>query len=354
MTPDRLSQILSAFPTVSLAVVGDYFLDQYLIIEQALSEVSLETGLEAYQVVGKRPSPGAAGTVTNNLVALEVGEVHAVGFTGDDGEGYELRQRLAANGVEMTHLLTRPDLFTPTYTKPMLRDESGAERELNRLDIKNREATPAGLEDAILAQLEAVLPRVQAVIIADQIAERHLGVITDRVREGLAALAAANPRVHFLADSRAAIGLFRNVMVKPNKFEAARAAGYQGAESALSAEDALAYGSRLAERNDRTVFVTAGAEGLFVMEGELVTHVPGCPVPPPVDIVGAGDSTTAGIVLALCAGATPVEAAAVGNCVASLTIQQLGTTGTASRARVAERFAANANRFAALPDHPSE
>jgi sugar/nucleoside kinase (ribokinase family) len=65
--------------------------------------------------------------------------------------------------------------------------------------------------------------------------------------------------------------------------------------------------------------------------------VPGIRVPPPIDVVGAGDSVMAGIVSALCCGATPVEAATVGNLVASITVQQIGTTGTATREQVRER-----------------
>jgi sugar/nucleoside kinase (ribokinase family) len=65
--------------------------------------------------------------------------------------------------------------------------------------------------------------------------------------------------------------------------------------------------------------------------------VPGIRVPPPIDVVGAGDSVMAGIVAALCCGATPVEAATVGNLVASITVQQIGTTGTATRAQVLAR-----------------
>jgi sugar/nucleoside kinase (ribokinase family) len=59
----------------------------------------------------------------------------------------------------------------------------------------------------------------------------------------------------------------------------------------------------------------------------------------PLDIVGAGDSATAGIVSALCAGATLEEAAIVGNVVASITVQQIGTTGTATQQQVREQFA---------------
>jgi sugar/nucleoside kinase (ribokinase family) len=54
----------------------------------------------------------------------------------------------------------------------------------------------------------------------------------------------------------------------------------------------------------------------------------------PIDPVGAGDSVTAGMVASLLSGASPIEAASVGNLVASITIRQLGTTGTASPAEV--------------------
>src|SRR5246127_4093061 len=96
LTDASVERILERIPRLSVGVVGDLFLDRYLDIDAALTEPSLETGLDAYQVVGVRPSPGAAGTVINNLVALGVREVLAVAVIGDDGEGYELRQALAA------------------------------------------------------------------------------------------------------------------------------------------------------------------------------------------------------------------------------------------------------------------
>jgi sugar/nucleoside kinase (ribokinase family) len=59
------------------------------------------------------------------------------------------------------------------------------------------------------------------------------------------------------------------------------------------------------------------------------TVVPGVPVHGPIDPTGAGDSASAGTVLALCAGADLPQAAIVGNLVASITVQQIATTGTA-------------------------
>jgi sugar/nucleoside kinase (ribokinase family) len=59
-----------------------------------------------------------------------------------------------------------------------------------------------------------------------------------------------------------------------------------------------------------------------------------------IDPVGAGDSTLAGITLGLCAGGTLTEAALIGNLAASITIKQIGTTGTASRDQVRSQFIA--------------
>jgi sugar/nucleoside kinase (ribokinase family) len=66
--------------------------------------------------------------------------------------------------------------------------------------------------------------------------------------------------------------------------------------------------------------------------------VPAYPVRGPIDPVGAGDSASAGIACASAAGLPPAAAAAFGNLVASVTIQQLGTTGTASPAQLRERW----------------
>jgi sugar/nucleoside kinase (ribokinase family) len=68
------------------------------------------------------------------------------------------------------------------------------------------------------------------------------------------------------------------------------------------------------------------------------TVVPGLPVAGEIDPTGAGDSVSAGAVLALCAGATLPEAALVGNLVASVTIQQIGTTGVARPQQLREAF----------------
>ena len=331
-----MSTILEGFERVKVLVAGDFFLDKYMVIEQAWSEVSLETGLEAHQVVEVRCSPGAAGTVASNLRALDV-EVAALGVIGNDGEGYELKRGLVQRGVDIEPLIEGDDLFTPTYTKPLMRERDGREHEINRLDIKNRTPLPSTVEEQIVERLRSYVPQMEGVIVADQVQERNCGLITDRVREEIARLAQQHSHIIFAADSRTRIGLFREVSIKPNEREATLALH---PDHAGEIDLAMAWesGRELFRRNRKPVFVTVGEMGILLFTEGGEERVPAAPVTGEIDIVGAGDSVMAGIVASLCSGANPREAALVGNLVASITIQQIGTTGTASRQQVFERF----------------
>src|SRR5262249_20239958 len=116
----RIEHILAKLPTLVIGVVGDLFLGEYLHLDARLTEASIETGLDAFQVVDVVHAPGAAGTVLNNLVALGVGQVKVLSFLGADGRGYDLKQELSRRGVEVNFLLETPLRRTPTYTKPLL------------------------------------------------------------------------------------------------------------------------------------------------------------------------------------------------------------------------------------------
>lgn len=334
MTPEELEAILARFPGLRICVVGDLFLDKYLDIDPALAETSLETGLEAHQVVQVRCYPGAIGTVAANLAALGVGRVALLSVTGDDGEGYDLRRAAERVGLDCRWLRVQPGFHTPTYTKPLRHSPGGKPVELNRLDIKNRRPLPAEAEEWILARLEEAAASFDAIAIGDQVQERDCGVVTGRVRAALARLAEEHPRVVFIADSRCRIGEFRNVIVKPNRAEALAALGQAAASSAGPAQAAL----QLAARVGRPAYVTLGEEGLVVADGTQACHVPGYRVSGEVDPVGAGDSVMAGIAAALASGATLQQAGLVGCLVASLTVQQISVTGTASPAQVRRRF----------------
>jgi bifunctional ADP-heptose synthase (sugar kinase/adenylyltransferase) len=168
------------------------------------------------------------------------------------------------------------------------------------------------------------------------VSEADCGVVTARVREELATLASSSSHRFVLADSRERIGAFRGVAIKPNLAECLRAVGASDAAGPAEWREHL---RRLADNLERPVFCTRGDQGILLAQPAAdVQPIPGYPLSGPTDPVGAGDSTSAGIASAVAAGASFSEAAAFGNLVASITVQQLGTTGTASPAQVRDRW----------------
>ena len=327
-----IDRILAHLPRLRMGILGDLFLDRYLDIDADLTEPSIETGLDAYQVVRVRSYPGAAGTVINNLVALGVSTVYPIAVIGDDGEGFELGQALARlQGVDSRSVYADPGWRTPTYTKPMLCEKNQQPRELNRLDIKNRSPLATSQETRVLEALTDLWPELDALLVLDQVSEANCGVVTDRVRGRLQELGETAPDKLILADSRERVGLFRGAWLKPNQTECTRAVGGSSVAAAALA---------LAQQGGRPVFCTQGDKGILLADPSLgsVRQVAGFKVTGPIDPVGAGDSTSAGIAVALACGESLEVAAAFGNLVASITIQQLATTGTASPQQVRSRW----------------
>ena len=339
LTERRLKTLLAAFSDLRIGVVGDFFLDAYYDCNPALDEKSLETGKTCYQVVRTRRQAGAAGTVAANLKALGVGHVDAVGFCGDDGEGYELRRAMGALGLDLTHFFCRSDRSTPTYGKPCYVDAARRNlpvtEELERLDIKNRRPTPAALQEEIIACACDNVDRWDGVVLLDQVGEANCGVLTGRVRRALLDQLRQRPDKIALADSRERIHLFKYTMIKPNQFEAVQVLG--GGRRKPSLKASMHHARALVKKTHRPVFVTLGAQGMLVADNHQVHRAPGFPIAGPVDPVGAGDSTSAAIVAAMAAGADQMEAAHIANLAGSITTRQIGTTGTASPAQIRRR-----------------
>ncbi|MHB9033125.1 MAG: bifunctional heptose 7-phosphate kinase/heptose 1-phosphate adenyltransferase [Anaerolineae bacterium] len=332
MDTKRLNELLAGFKRQRILVIGDYFLDKYLQIQGDLGEVSLETGLTAYQVTAINTNPGAAGNVAANVRSLGL-EVAAITVLGGDGEGYDLRRRLTELGIDLDGVIDNDQRFTPTYTKPMMHEPDGRIHELSRIDHKNRSPLPVELEDQVLARLNSIVGEVNGVIVTDQVQERNCGIITDRVRARLVELADKRRDIPFVVDSRLRVGEFKHLYLKPNEREAYNALGWSS-ERPIGIAEASTAGLELGARNGSTVFLTLGPQGILVCDKGRVQRVPAVPVQGPIDIVGAGDSAIAGITSALSAGADPLEAAFVGNLVASVTIKCIGTTGTANQNQV--------------------
>ncbi|MFM7100241.1 MAG: PfkB family carbohydrate kinase, partial [Verrucomicrobiota bacterium] len=276
---------------------------------------------------------GGAGTILNNLVALGVGEIRTVGFCGDDGEGYELRQALRRlPGVDSSRLLSTPERRTFTYCKPLLLHATRPPEELHRLDSKNWSPTPPAVEAALLDALEDASGEADAVIILDQVDLPDTGVVTATIREALGRLAIRRPDLLLLADSRRGLAGWPALGFKMN---AAELGSLLGRPAPADPPGVARLAAELARRQARPVFVTLSERGIVGAGPDGTTaHVPAMPVRGPIDIVGAGDAVTANLATALAAGAGLTEAMELAMAAAHLVVHQLGTTGTASVAQI--------------------
>jgi sugar/nucleoside kinase (ribokinase family) len=256
---------------------------------------------------------------------LGAGRVAVLGAIGDDGFGHELKRALAARGVDSGLLVCSPQLPTFTYTK-LLNAHSG-EEDLPRLDFIYTQPVPVSVEDVVIRNLRESARDFDLVLVSDQAETSQGGVVTPRVREVVAELAASDPEKVIWVDSRMRSHLFHGVILKPNESEAEAAS-----VAALGRRDYPALRRRL---EAPLLFVTQGARGVLVVDESGEKLVSGRAISNPIDICGAGDSFSAGAAVALAATRSPVEAAQFGNLIASITIMKKGT-GTASPQEVRE------------------
>jgi rfaE bifunctional protein kinase chain/domain len=328
-----MMDLAAVYHELRIALVGDFCLDRYLEIDAARQEVSLETGLAVHNVARVRSQPGAAGTILNNLVALGVGEIHCVGFCGDDGEGFELQRALAAmRGVRLDHFVVTRERRTFTYCKPLVIHSDRPPEELNRLDSKNWMPTPPGVQDTLARSIEILSERVDAMILLDQVDVPETGVITRRLLDVVGEITSRRPTLHVVADSRRGLSDFPSVTFKMNRRELEK---FSGATSTGDIADVSRAAEKLAARNCRPVFVTLAEAGIVgAVPGRPAEHAPALPIRGEIDIVGAGDAVTANLTCGLAAGLPLRDTLRLANAAASVVIHQLGTTGTATLSQI--------------------
>lgn len=330
----RLHDILMRMQECRVAVVGDLALDGYWTADMTRAVLSRETPHFPKPIIAERYAPGAGGNVAQNLAALGVARVTALSVIGADWRGELLQEALADQGVDTGPLIVASERRTTAYIKPLLTGYE-AQQEDARLDFENVAPLPEALEATLIARITDALPELDAVIVADQF--EHHGVVTERVRAALVDLATQNPRVVFVADSRTRIGLFQQMVLKPNWREAATATGYDPAREDRALQ--LGVAAALAQAAERPVYLTLSGSGVLVASEADPERIPAAPVTPPLDPVGAGDTFVATLATALAAGAAPAEAGALANLAAAVIVEKLNETGTATPAEIIARYA---------------
>lgn len=323
-TGDWLDACLTRLRDAKVTVFGDFCIDAYWTIDEDLTERSVETGKAVHRVREQRYALGGAGTIVNNLTALGVGQVRAVGLVGEDLFGRTMLDLFAAQRVDAAGMLhAQADWQTSVYAKPYIGDD-----EQHRLDFGTFNELSMASVNALADALDKAAARSDVVICNQQFVR---GVTTPVMIERINALAARRRDTVFMVDARDRAALFRQVVYKMNGYEAARLAGRAGEpDQPIDPDVVREVGGRLFQQTGRTVFITRGPEGIVVVDAQGVTELPGVKVTGPVDPVGAGDSVLAALAAVLGSGGDAITAARLANLAASVTVRKLRTTGTAS------------------------
>lgn len=334
----RLFALLEQFDQGRVLVVGDLTLDEFLT--GRVERVSREAPVLIIRHEGTRQVPGGGANAIYNLATLG-GHVQAVGLVGDDAQGIALREIFEQRGIDTAGILVESDRPTVTKTRISGHARQSVTQQIVRVDRKS-DQSPQGTMSAQLADyvgdhlaqitsppdhLPAVSP-VDVVVCSDY----GDGVFAPAVIQ--AALAGATVVVDAQGDLPRFAGA---TWFTPNLPEAEQAVGYS-----IRTEAALRQaGQDLLEKTQaKFILITRGDEGMSLFEqgfsakaptdklGDRVHHIPAFNRAEVFDVTGAGDTVVAALTLALTQGASPWEAAVLGNLAASLVVRHVGTATT--------------------------
>lgn len=310
----RLASIVDSFAGISLLVVGDVMLDEYLWGDA--ERISPEAPVPVVHVSSESEALGGAGNVVRNVVALG-GRAALCAVVGDDRAGRRVADLLKDLGVD-------PSGLVPLEGRPTTRKTRLVARSQQLVRFDREEETEISNEDArrLLREIEASVAHADAVIFEDY----AKGVLSAAVIRGAMDLLNAT-ELPIAVDPKYELAPFRGAtLVKPNVREAEALSGVRIREPG----DLGRAVARLREDvGDADFVVTRGRSGMTVFEGDA----PGVDVRTAArevfDVQGAGDTTIAALVLAKRAGASLLEAAVIANAAAGVVLGKVGTAPAA-------------------------
>ena len=305
------ADILKKFPGQRILVLGDVILDWYWWGQA--SRLSPEAPVPVVRKQGTTMQPGGAGNTAANLAALGA-RVSLFGVTGADNHAADLRNALAAQGVETTRLIA--DASRPTTTKTRV---IAAHQQVVRVD---EEETGSISEDIVAGVLRAVgqdLGSASAVVISDY----AKGFLTPQLLEGVMDQARRAGKRVFVDPKGADVHRYQGAfLLKPNRLELSLLTGLPAATHA----QVHAAGIRLAEKMPGThILVTEGDEGMTLfLESQPPEHVASMPRQV-FDVTGAGDTVLAVIAMAVTANSSWTQAMQLATEAAGIAIGRMGS-----------------------------
>jgi D-beta-D-heptose 7-phosphate kinase/D-beta-D-heptose 1-phosphate adenosyltransferase len=257
-------------------------------------------------------------------VARNVREFQAdtrlMGVAGNDAGGRHLRELLTGAGIDIAGIEEDASRPTTVKTRVMARNQ-----QVVRVDREQPGALSEAQTARAIARLAGALADVEAVIVADYgkgFVSQSLADAISREARRYGRILAVDPHPHTLLAWHGA------TIVKPNRAEAFLAVGMPPSEPAVSPlQDAplLEAGTRLMDRwKPAYLLITLGEQGMLLLGDGEPYHIP-AHAKDVFDVSGAGDTAIAVLTLALCAGASAMEAAELANRASGIVVGKVGT-----------------------------
>ncbi|MSU65287.1 MAG: hypothetical protein EXS38_04110 [Opitutus sp.] len=306
-----LAPLLRKISRLRILVVGDVMLDHYIWGDA--TRISPEAPVPVIDIARDTWSAGGAANVALNIASLGA-SCTVAGFIGDDAAGHKLTEILQERKIAA--LLTPGQAATIVKTRVLVQHQ-----QLCRLD---REAPPAAYQ-ITAAQAESLLARAMADCDAVILSDYAKGILTEEVVARVTKLAHATGKFIALDPKpRRKIGFSRLDLITPNKRESLQLAGMEIPPHAPFPARAVC--ARLHELYaTKNLVITLGEDGMLLStNGRIVKTIPTA-AREVYDVSGAGDTSLAGLVLALVAGANLETAALLANAAAGVVVGKLGT-----------------------------
>jgi D-beta-D-heptose 7-phosphate kinase/D-beta-D-heptose 1-phosphate adenosyltransferase len=323
----RLEALLERFPRVRLLVLGDLFLDEYLLGE--VDRVSPEAPVPVVHLSGEAVALGGAGNVVRNVVALG-GECAFCSAVGEDAAGRRVLDLVKELGLDPSGIQVVPGRPTTHKIRVVARSRQVVSfaQQVVRIDRETTEPLPAAAARRLVEATLRAVPRVAGVVIEDYAKGLLTRRVLDAVMRGF-----REAGLPVAVDPKTPHTLLRGVdLLKPNLPETETLSGIE-IRDRTDLERAAA---RLRRRiGGGRLVVTRGPEGMTLFEGSGPGRDVRTAAREVFDVQGAGDTTVAALVLALRAGGTLLEAAVIANAAAGVVVGKSGTA-TASREEVRE------------------
>ena len=318
--PGHLLERLETYQPFTVAVVGDFMLDQ--AVYGAAERLSPDAPVPVLHASRFEDSLGGAGNVAMCLRELK-GHVLCFGVVGDDREGQAAQTKLKAAGCDVQGLLIDP--ARPTTVKRSLIGlaQHRHPQKMFRLDWEVRDPLPDGLAARLLDMVAARLDEVDVVCIEDY----DKGVCNPAVCQALIEICRRKGK-SVLVDPAAINDYSRYrgaTAVTPNRSEAELATGMEGPLEASELHNAGLATRLLNDLELDAVVLTLDRHGAILEErGQAPVLVP-TEARAVYDVTGAGDVVLAALAGAIANNLTWHEAVRFANAAAGLEVEVFGT-----------------------------